>query len=79
MTSREMLENHQLAFFSGVIGRLRDSITPEAAERDLSDRYRQIVASESFVADRPGAPTVPAVGVRHPAAAWCTRTWRIAR
>ena len=60
MTSREMLDNHRLAFFSGVIARLRDSITPEAAERDLADRYRQIVASESLLVDRPGTPHVPA-------------------
>jgi len=46
MTSRELLQNHHLAFFSGVIGRLRDGVDRTAAERVLTARYRQVLAGE---------------------------------
>ncbi len=45
-TSRDLLQNHHLAFFSGVIGRLQDGVDRTAAERVLTERYRQVLAGE---------------------------------
>ena len=46
MTSRDMLQNHHMAFFSGVIGRLRNGVGRRDAERVLTERYRQVLAGE---------------------------------
>jgi predicted permease len=46
LTERRMLEQHTLAFFSGIMGRLRDGVTKARAEAELTTLYQQVVAAE---------------------------------
>jgi predicted permease len=46
LTERRMLEHRTLAFFSGIMGRLRDGVTRAQAEAELTTIYQQIMAAE---------------------------------
>ena len=46
LTAPKLLASHGMAFFSGVMGRLRDGATVGQAEAELTSLYRQIQASE---------------------------------
>lgn len=52
----DMLDNHQLAFFSGVIGRLPPRVSRADAESQLTALYQAIVAAEPASAFREGRP-----------------------
>ena len=55
LTEPESLDSHTMAFFSGIIGRLRGRSTPAAAEAALTTLYQQIEATEPQAPVRPGA------------------------
>jgi predicted permease len=46
LTDPKLLASHRMAFFSGVMGRLRDGTTVGQAEAELTSLYRQIQAAE---------------------------------
>ena len=46
LTERSLIENRRMAFFSGIIGRLRDGVTVAQAEAELTTLYQQIMAAE---------------------------------
>ncbi len=56
LTEPESLDSHTMAFFSGVMGRLRDGVTPGAATAALTTLYQQIETTE------PQGPTGPGSG-----------------
>ena len=66
LTEPELLDNHRLAFFSGVMGRLRDGVPPAAATAALTTLYQQIEATEPQGPTRPGtvAPGPTDYGMR---------------
>jgi predicted permease len=66
LTEPASLDSHTMAFFSGVIGRLRDTVTPATAAAALTSLYQQIEASEPQGPNRPGAvaPTAADYSVR---------------
>ena len=45
-TDAKLLANHWLAFFSGVMGRLRKGVTHSEAEAELTVIYQQLQAAE---------------------------------
>jgi predicted permease len=53
LTEPGSLDSHTMAFFSGVMGRLRDGVTPGAATAALTSLYQQIETTE------PQGPTGP--------------------
>jgi len=53
LTEAASLDSHTMAFFSGVMGRLRDGVTPGAATAVLTTLYQQIERTE------PQQPTGP--------------------
>jgi predicted permease len=55
LTDRALLSNHHMAFFSGVIGRLKNQVTHAQAQTELSALYQQIEATEPQE-PRPGEP-----------------------
>ncbi len=61
LTEPESLDSHTMAFFSGVMGRLRDGVTPAAATAALTTLYQQIETTEPQEPTGPGrvapAPT----------------------
>lgn len=46
LTERSLLENRSMAFFSGIMGRLRNGISTAEAEVELTTLYQQIMAAE---------------------------------
>ena len=55
LTEPAMLDHHTLAFFSGVMGRLHDGVTPGAAAAALTSLYQHIEMTEPQGPNRPGA------------------------
>jgi predicted permease len=61
LTGRALLENRRLAFFSGIMGRLRDGVTITQAETQLTTLYQQIMAAEPpSTGGRDERPRIPA-------------------
>jgi predicted permease len=58
VTDPKLLASHGMAFFSGVIGRLRPGATAGQAEAELTLLYRQIVAGEPAPPPNSGQPPV---------------------
>src|SRR5260370_1241959 len=60
LTDPKLLASHGMAFFSGVMGRLRPEVTPGQATTELTALYQRIEAAEPSVSPRPGeAPPKP--------------------
>jgi predicted permease len=55
----ELLDNHHLAFFSGVIGRMRSDVSRQDAETQLTALYRAIEAAEPPSAREGQTPPAP--------------------
>ena len=54
MTDRKLLESRGMAFFSGVIGRLRPGVTTSQAEAELTALYQQAIAALPLPPPPPG-------------------------
>lgn len=55
----ELLDNHHMAFFSGVIGRMRPGVSRQDAESQLTALYRAIEAAEPPSAREGQTPPAP--------------------
>jgi predicted permease len=58
LTDPKLLASHGMAFFAGVMGRLRDGATVSQAEAELTALYRQIQATEPAPSSNSGAAPV---------------------
>ena len=58
LTDPKLLASHGMAFFAGVMGRLRDGATMGQAEAELTSLYRQIQAAEPAPPPSSGAAAV---------------------
>lgn len=58
LTDPKLLASHGMAFFAGVMGRLRDGATVGQAEAELTSLYRQIQAAEPAPPPNSGAAPV---------------------
>ena len=54
MTDRKLLESRGMAFFSGVMGRLRPGVTTSQAEAELTALYQQAIAALPLPPPPPG-------------------------
>jgi predicted permease len=60
LTDPKLLASHSMAFFSGVMGRLRHEVTSGQAATEFTTLYRRIEAAEPAVSPQPGkAPPKP--------------------
>jgi len=58
LTDAKLLASHRMAFFSGVMGRLRTGVTARQAEAELTTLYRRIQAAEPPSTVGPGREPV---------------------
>lgn len=64
LTAPKLLASHGMAFFSGVMGRLRPGVALSQAEAELTSLYRHVQAAEPPPPPRSGQPPVTPADLR---------------